>query len=238
MLPETVTPIQYDITMFPNLIDLSFSGSEQISINISQTYLHVISIHIGPEMNISLITIKVDGFNTEEPINAIQESYNNETEIISFTFDVLCNAMLHPIATLNIQFHSKLRNDMRGFYISKYTYENVTVYNAVTQFLAIDARRVFPCFDEPSLKARFKIKMIAPIVTTVLSNLMLIIYCQQYENKLESNGSWCLQFYHNVKLTAAATISGEKRVFQRCMMQQLLDGKLIGCFSVYDRLVY
>ena len=50
-------------------------------------------------------------------------------------------------------------------------YENTTIYNGVTQFESTDARRAFPCFDEPSFKAQFKISMIAPSVCTVLSNM-------------------------------------------------------------------
>ncbi|KAJ4717842.1 Aminopeptidase [Melia azedarach] len=45
---------------------------------------------------------------------------------------------------------------------------------AITQFEAVDARRCFPCWDEPALKATFKVKLDVPSELTALSNMPII----------------------------------------------------------------
>ena len=59
-------------------------------------------------------------------------------------------------------------------YRSKYTQDGEERYAATTQFESTDARRAFPCWDEPALKATFDIKVSAPKNRVVLSNMPLI----------------------------------------------------------------
>lgn len=49
--------------------------------------------------------------------------------------------------------------------------DNEDRYAAVTQFEAADARRCFPCWDEPAIKATFTLKVTAPKNRTVHSNM-------------------------------------------------------------------
>nr|KAF6416633.1 aminopeptidase puromycin sensitive [Molossus molossus] len=64
---------------------------------------------------------------------------------------------------------------MKGFYRSKYTTPSGEVrYAAVTQFEATDARRAFPCWDEPAIKATFDISLVVPKDRVALSNMNVI----------------------------------------------------------------
>src|SRR4051794_17627772 len=58
-------------------------------------------------------------------------------------------------AELHIRFAGRLNRELRGFYLSR---ANGRSY-AVTQMESTDARRAFPCFDEPALKATFAISV-------------------------------------------------------------------------------
>jgi puromycin-sensitive aminopeptidase len=81
---------------------------------------------------------------------------------------------LNPgMAKMYIDFSGILNDKLKGFYRSKYTHPSgEQKYEATTQFEAADARRAFPCWDEPAIKATFEINIIAPGYKTVLSNMV------------------------------------------------------------------
>ncbi|XP_069722798.1 aminopeptidase N [Phaenicophaeus curvirostris] len=69
-------------------------------------------------------------------------------------------------------FTGELADDLAGFYRSEYTDESgVRKVVATTQMQAADARKAFPCFDEPAMKANFTVTLIHPSDHTALSNM-------------------------------------------------------------------
>lgn len=71
--------------------------------------------------------------------------------------------MMHKIYKLTIDFHGQLNSNMQGLYRSTYTDPTGTNHLiATTQFEPTDARRAFPCFDEPNLKATFCLTVTLP----------------------------------------------------------------------------
>ena len=75
-------------------------------------------------------------------------------------------------AQLKLAFTGTLNDNMAGFYRSSYKGANgETKYIASTQMEPTDARRAFPCFDEPSLKAKFTVTLIADKDLTCLGNM-------------------------------------------------------------------
>jgi len=64
---------------------------------------------------------------------------------------------------------------MAGFYRSEYTTASGEKRNmATTQFEATDARRAFPCWDEPAVKATFHVTLNVPVGRVALSNMNVI----------------------------------------------------------------
>jgi puromycin-sensitive aminopeptidase len=68
--------------------------------------------------------------------------------------------------SLQLDFVGHLRDDLRGLYFAS---RNDNHY-AVSQLEAADARRFFPCFDEPAFKARFSIDVTTAASHAVISN--------------------------------------------------------------------
>jgi puromycin-sensitive aminopeptidase len=72
---------------------------------------------------------------------------------------------------LHLEFRGTLNDRMRGFYRSTYTDdEGVQHAIATTQFESTDARRAFPCWDEPDLKAVFGVSLVVPEGLLAISN--------------------------------------------------------------------
>jgi len=83
------------------------------------------------------------------------------------TLEVQLSETLPPgEATLRLAFRGKLRGDLRGLYAAQSGERRY----AFTQLEAPDARRFFPCFDEPAMKARFRLSVTTATHNTVLSN--------------------------------------------------------------------
>jgi puromycin-sensitive aminopeptidase len=95
---------------------------------------------------------------------------SDETELGTIMFKETLNT---GTAKLHIDYSGILNDKLKGFYRSKYTHPSGEErYAATTQFEAADARRAFPCWDEPAIKATFEINIIAHGDKTVLSNMV------------------------------------------------------------------
>ena len=78
----------------------------------------------------------------------------------------LARGLRSSAATLRLRYTGPLRSDLRGLYLARSGRRRY----AATQLEAADARRFFPCFDEPDKKARFKLSVATPARNQVVSN--------------------------------------------------------------------
>ena len=74
-------------------------------------------------------------------------------------------------ATLHLTFTGILNDKLHGFYRSTFTDDaGVEHVIATTQMESTDARRAFPCFDEPEFKATFEITLVVDDHLNAYSN--------------------------------------------------------------------
>jgi len=98
-------------------------------------------------------------------------SAENETATLEFAQEIPAETQ----GVLHMSFTGELNDKMKGFYRSKYFGPNGEErYAGVTQFEATDARRCFPCWDEPAIKATFDITLVVPKDRVALSNMPVI----------------------------------------------------------------
>ncbi|XP_056137151.1 aminopeptidase N-like [Lampris incognitus] len=74
---------------------------------------------------------------------------------------------------ISLKFTGELADDLRGFYRSEYMEDGKNKVVATTQMQPTDARKAFPCFDEPAMKATFNITLIHEPAKKALSNGMI-----------------------------------------------------------------
>lgn len=94
---------------------------------------------------------------------------NGEEETVKFEFD---SKLPKGKGKIGMTFIGQLNDKLKGFYRNKYfTQSGEERYGAVTQFESTDARRAFPCWDEPAVKATFEVQMTVPKNLVCLSNM-------------------------------------------------------------------
>lgn len=161
-LAKNVVPTNYDIQLHPDLENFTFSGVETITLNILKP-TKTLTLHCK-EIDIETASVLL---NKEKVFAKI--SYNEKNETTTFTFK---NKIEQGKTLLTISFKGILNDKMRGFYRSSYIYEGKVHNMATTQFEATDARRAFPCFDEPAHKAVFHVSLVVPKGKTAISNTL------------------------------------------------------------------
>jgi aminopeptidase 2 len=96
-------------------------------------------------------------------------SINKDNQVATIKFNQAIAA--GSDAQLKLTFTGILNDNMAGFYRSSYKVNGETKYIASTQMEPTDCRRAFPCFDEPALKAKFTVTLVADKSMTCLSNM-------------------------------------------------------------------
>lgn len=163
-LGSSVVPLEYDIQLHPDLENFTFAGVETITLKILKP-TKTLTLH-SKEIDIETASVAVK----KDKIFA-KISYDEKSETATFVFP---KAIPKGKIKITLTFKGILNDKMRGFYRSSYVYEGKVHNMATTQFEATDARRAFPCFDEPAHKAVFHVSLVVPKGKTAISNTLPI----------------------------------------------------------------
>lgn len=155
-LPSTALPTHYSLTLTPDLKAATFTGDETIDITTKQPTSTI-------TLNAAEITFQSVSIRSGGKTQTASVSLDKEKEQATFTF---ADTLPAGQATLLIKYAGILNGQLRGFYLSKTARRNY----AVTQFEPTDARRAFPSFDEPAMKASFDISLVIDKSDTGISN--------------------------------------------------------------------
>ncbi|KAK4591210.1 hypothetical protein RGQ29_021417 [Quercus rubra] len=162
-LPKLAIPTSYDLYLKLDLTACTFSGTVQVNLNILEHTKYLVLNAL--ELDVHKVWFTKSNNQTYQPCDVVLDG---DDEILVLVFD----EMLSPgDGVLGIDFSGALNQQLKGLYRCTYVDGGVKKNMAVTQFQAVDARRCFPCWDEPALKATFKITIDVPSELTALSNM-------------------------------------------------------------------
>ena len=161
-LPRHVLPTRYDLRLEPDLAAAAFSGRVTIALTVVQPTNVVV---------LNALELAIE--------EAVVEDVRGERQPASIALDepsqrcsVTVGQSLSPGQwRLHLRFRGTLNDKLRGFYRSTYKdLQGATQTIAATQFEATDARRAFPCWDEPDFKAVFSTTLVIDPSLTAVSN--------------------------------------------------------------------
>jgi puromycin-sensitive aminopeptidase len=175
-LPLDVKPIRYAVHLAPDLKAGTFEGRMELEVQLEkprrEIHLHAIGLEISRARARGAGKAAARG--------------EAESETLTLEFEKELPPGRH---ILDIAWQGKFTPGLRGLYRAGPV--------AVTQFEAADARRVFPCFDEPAFKARWAIQLVGlPGGVTALSNGAVV------QDQKEPDGGRTVQFAETPPLSS------------------------------------
>ena len=178
-LPLDVRPVRYHTHLAPDLTAGTFDGRLELEVQLDQPrrelFLHATALEV------TRARARIAGKTVKAKVSADAES-----ETVTLVFD---EELPRGTAVLDLAWKGAFSPGLRGLYRAGPL--------AVTQFEAADARRVFPCFDEPAFKAVWRVNLIGiPQGMTAIGNGAVV------KDQVEDNGLRTIQFADTPKLSS------------------------------------
>jgi aminopeptidase N len=161
-LPKEVLPLEYAIRIAPDLEKLTFIGSETVKLKVEKPVTKIVLNALAME----IASASIDGQSL--PKKAIER--NEKEETLTLTLPNELAAGQHELA---LKFSGKINAQGQGLFYARYQEHGTNERKVMlgTQFEATDARRMFPCWDEPSFRARFQLTAVVPEKFMAVSNM-------------------------------------------------------------------
>ena len=166
VLPANVKPTKYRMTLQPDLGSFTFTGEQTIDIDIVVPTARIMLN--AAELEISEVTLRRNG--ALMPVRSVSMDEESETATLDFG-----ETLAQGLAQIDMKFTGILNDRLVGFYRSEYQdTQGQTRHLATTQFEATDARRAFPCWDEPAQKAVFDVTLVFDDSLEAVSNTPVV----------------------------------------------------------------
>jgi aminopeptidase N len=149
-LPKAVVPLHYAIELAPDLTRLTLKGSEMVDIEVREPTARLV---------LNAVDTTIDAAEIDDNAQRADVALDAGAETASLTFAQPLAAGAHR---LRLGFVAKINSFGRGLFFVDYPTDHGSRRMLSSQLEPADARRIFPCWDEPAFKATFELAVTVP----------------------------------------------------------------------------
>ncbi|XP_061414451.1 aminopeptidase N-like [Lethenteron reissneri] len=177
-LPKNLEPISYKVKLWPKLEPdpitklYTFSGDSTVEFRclVPTDFVIIHSNKLNYTAKGGHLALLKDSSGNDVEVSSSWLEPKNQYLVLELTAPLQKDATY----TMVTEFVGELADDLAGFYRSEYTEGGVRKVVATTQMQPTDARKAFPCFDEPAMKATFDVTIIHKPEHKAISNMPII----------------------------------------------------------------
>src|SRR6266481_4422712 len=161
-LPKAVIPLHYAIELTPDLENLRLAGVEIVDVEVREPTARLVLNAV--EMTLGDASIDDDAQRADIALDAAAET-------ATLTFPKVLAAGSHR---LRIGFTARINAFGRGLLYVDYPIDNGMKRMLSSKLEPADARRIFPCWDEPAFKATFALTVTVPSTFMAVGNMPVV----------------------------------------------------------------
>jgi len=158
-LPKSVVPSRYAIELAPDLQKLAIVGQETVDIEVRDPVRQVV---------LNAVDIAIEAASIDDDAQRAEVSYDPKAESVTLTFAHVLSPGSHKLRMI---FSAKINAFSRGLFYVDYPTDAGIRRMMSSQLEPADARRIFPCWDEPAFKAIFALTVKVPQNFLAVSNM-------------------------------------------------------------------
>ena len=161
-LPKQVVPTDYAVRIVPKIDQFSFTGTETIKVSVHAAVRQIVL----NSLELEITAASIDG----KPLPKSSIQLDRKQELLALA---LPNELATGEHTVALAFTGKINEQGSGLFYASYQEQGSGAKKVMlgTQFEPTDARRFFPCWDEPSFRARFQLTAVVPENWLAVSNM-------------------------------------------------------------------
>jgi aminopeptidase N len=158
-LPKDVVPVDYRIAVVPDIATMTISGNESVALRVRAATRAV----VFNSLNEKLTDVRLD----DVPAAAVESDDSRQLTTVT-----LAQPLPPGEHTLTFTYTGRLETQPHGLFLQPYVNPDGSAGQLLsTKMESTDARRMFPCWDEPAFRATFELTVTVPAGWATVSNM-------------------------------------------------------------------